>query len=324
MSALTRELRVQAGSQVTFATGVTPTVQLRGIEELMMRSKNNVKMLEDMSLGLAGASQAVVAGIGGEGSVKAWCSYEHLAYWLDNLFGQATPTGAGPYVRAYAAPSAAAPTPRLLSLVKGTSGVGAYQLVGALLSSLTLRLELENALMLNGDLVGNKIATDALEALADVSVNPIMASQVASIYWDNWAGTMGTTALDRCYVRMMELSIEPDRKLRPCFGSLTKDAYSESAWNGTLKLSLEFNATTKADVDAIIGGSLTQRQVEVNFADGTRALELQFAGTVSDDLEIFGDDDGVVTAEVTLTRTYHSTFGNWFKASLSNGVASLT
>ena len=323
MSALTRELRVQAGSQVSFASGVTPTIQLRGIEELMLRSKNNVLMLEDMSLGLAGASQAVVAGIGGEGSVKAWCSYEHLAYWLDNMFGNATPTGAGPYVRAYAAPSASAPTPRILSLVKGTS-IGAYQLVGALLSSLTLRLEQESALMLNGDLVGNKVATDALESLADVSVNPIMASQVASIYWDAWAGTMGTTALDRCYVRMMELSIEPDRKLRPCFGSLSKDAYSESAWTGTLKLSLEFNATTKADVDAIIGGTLTQRQVEINCADSTRALELQFAGTVTDDLEIFGDDDGVVTAEVTLTRTYHSTFGNWFKASLSNGVATLT
>ena len=323
MSALTRELRVQAGSQVSFASGVTPTIQLRGIEELMLRSKNNVLMLEDMSLGLAGASQAVVAGIGGEGSVKAWCSYEHLAYWLDNMFGNATPSGAGPYVRAYAAPSASAPTPRILSLVKGTS-IGAYQLVGALLSSLTLRLEQESALMLNGDLVGNKVATDALESLADVSVNPIMASQVASIYWDAWAGTMGTTALDRCYVRMMELSIEPDRKLRPCFGSLSKDAYSESAWTGTLKLSLEFNATTKTDVDAIIGGTLTQRQVEINFADSTRALELQFAGTVTDDLEIFGDDDGVVTAEVTLTRTYHSTFGNWFKASLSNGVATLT
>ena len=323
MSALTRELRVQAGSQVSFASGVTPTIQLRGIEELMLRSKNNVLMLEDMSLGLAGASQAVVAGIGGEGSVKAWCSYEHLAYWLDNMFGNATPSGAGPYVRAYAAPSASAPTPRILSLVKGTS-IGAYQLVGALLSSLTLRLEQESALMLNGDLVGNKVATDALESLADVSVNPIMASQVASIYWDAWAGTMGTTALDRCYVRMMELSIEPDRKLRPCFGSLSKDAYSESAWTGTLKLSLEFNATTKADVDAIIGGTLTQRQVEINCADSTRALELQFAGTVTDDLEIFGDDDGVVTAEVTLTRTYHSTFGNWFKASLSNGVATLT
>jgi hypothetical protein len=323
MSALTRELRVQAGSQVSFATGVAPTVQLRGIEELMLRSKNNVLMLEDMSLGLAGASQAMVAGIGGEGSVKAWCSYEHLAYWLDNMFGQATPSGAGPYVRAYAAPIASAPTPRILSLVKGTS-IGAYQLVGGLLSSLSLRLEQESALMLNGDLVGNKVATDALESLADVSVNPIMANQVASIYWDNWAGTMGATALDRCYVRMMELSIEPDRKLRPCFGSLTKDAYSESAWNGTLKLSLEFNATTKADVDAIIGGTLTQRQVEINFADSTRALKLQFAGTVTDDLEIFGDDDGVVTAEVTLTRTYHTTFGNWFKASLSNGVATLT
>lgn len=247
-----------------------------------------------------------------------------MAYWLDNLFGQATPTGAGPYVRAYAAPTTVAPTPRILSLVKGTS-VGAYQMVGALLSSLKLRLEQESPLKLNGDLVGNKLATDALESLADVAVNPIMASQVASVHWDAWSGTMGTTALERCYVRMLELSVEPDRALRPCFGSITKDNYAERAWKGSLRLSLEFNATTKTDVDAIIGGTLTQRQVRVTFADTVnRGMVLNFAGTVADDLEVFGDDDGVVTAEVTLTRTYHATLGNWLTASLTNGVSALT
>ena len=69
MAGLTREVRVQAGTQSAFGTGVTPTVQLRGIEELAIRSKNEVTMLEDMTLGLAGASQAIVTGIGGEGAV---------------------------------------------------------------------------------------------------------------------------------------------------------------------------------------------------------------------------------------------------------------
>jgi len=323
MPALTRELRVQVGTQSGgFTTGVAPTVQLRGIEELQLRSKNKVTMLEDMTLGLAGASQAVVGSVGGEGSVKAWMSYEHIGYWLDNLFGQATPSGAGPYTRNYAAPGATAPTPRILSIVKGNSAVGAYQLVGGLLSSMTLRMELEEPLRLQGDLVGNKIAADTLEALSDVAVNPIMASQVASIKMDAWGGTMGTTTLTACQVRMMELMVQPDRALRPCFGSLTRDSYAERAWDGSLKLSLEFDGTSKTDIDAIIGGTLTQKQVEINFADSTRSLKLQFAGTVADDLELFGDDDGVVTAEFTLTRTYHTTFANWFKAVLVNGVAS--
>lgn len=323
MADLTREIRVQAGTQSVFATGVAPTVQLRGIEELAIRSQNEVTMLEDMTLGLAGASQAVVAGIGGEGAVTAWCSYEHLAYWLDNLFGQATPSGAGPYVRAYAAPTTTAPTPRVLSLVKGTS-TGSYRLVGALLSSMTLRLEQGRPLMLNGDLVGNKVNTQALGSLSDVAVNPIMASHVATIKYDTWAGTMGGTSLDRCFVRMAELTVEPDRALRPCFGSLSKDDYAERAWNGTLRLSLEFNSTTKTDVDAVIGGTLTQKQVELNFADSTRALQIQFAGTVTENLEIFGDDDGVVSVEMVLTRTYHSTFANWLKVSLTNALQTLT
>lgn len=324
MADLTREIRVQAGTQSAFATGVAPSVQLRGIEELAIRSQNEVTMLEDMTLGLAGASQAVVAGIGGEGAVTAWCSYEHLAYWLDNLFGQATPSGANPYVRAYAAPTTTAPTPRILSLVKGTS-TGSYRLVGALLSSMTLRQEQGRPLMLNGDLVGNKVNTQALGSLADATVNPIMANHVATIKYDTWAGTMGGTALNNCFVRMWELTVEPDRALRPCFGSLSKDDYAERSWTGTLRLSLEFNATTKTDVDNVIGGTLTQKQVELNYANtAARALQLQFAGTVTEDMEIFGDDDGVVSVEMVLTRTYHSTFANWLKMSLTNAVQTLT
>jgi hypothetical protein len=189
---------------------------------------------------------------------------------------------------------------------------------------MTLRLEQERPLMLNGDLVGNKVNTQALGSLADVAVNPIMASHVATIKYDTWAGTMGNTALDKCFVRMVELTVEPDRALRPCFGSLSKDSYAERSWTGTLRLSLEFNATTKTDVDNVIGGTLTQKQVELNFADSTRALQIQFAGTVTENLEIFGDDDGVVSVEMVLTRTYHSTFANWLKVSLTNALQTLT
>jgi len=330
MTVSMHEIRVQAGTAAgaslaaKFVASTTPTVILRGVEELSMRPDNNTGVLDDMSQGLAGSSTAVVRGVGASGGVQGWASYEHICYWLDNLLGQATPTGTDPYTYAYGAPTTTAPTPRILPLVKGDSTVGAYQMVGALLTRLKFTLEPEEVLKYDGDLIGNKLVADALESLTTPTVNPVMADHVASIYWDAWGGTMGSTALDDCTLRFMELELRPDRNARACVGSLTKDRFVEGPWTGTLKLTLEFNSTTKTDVDAIIGGTLTQKQFEVNFADGTRALQFQFAGTVTEGPEIFSDDDNVVTVDVTLERTYHATFANWFKASVDNALSSLS
>ena len=329
MTVSTHELRVQAGTAAgatladKFVAETTPTVLLRGVEEMSMRATPNVETLNDMSVGLAGSATAVVRGVAAGGGVQGWSSYEHLPYWLDNLLGLATPTGVGPYVRAYAAPTNTAPNCRILSLVKGDSNVGAYQMVGALLTRFKLRMEPEADLRFDGDLIGNKLVSDALEALAVPAVNPITAAHVASIRWDTFAGTMGATTLTNCTLRFMEIELRPDRKSRACVGTLTRDRYVEGPWTGTLKVGLEFNAATKIDVDAVIGGSLTQKQFEVNFADGPRAAKFQFAGTVNEDVEIFSDDDGVVTADFSMERTYHPVFGNWFKASITNGVDDL-
>src|SRR5678816_1260329 len=262
--AMTSEVRAQAGTQVDYTTAVTPTVSLRGIEELTLNPANEVEVLMDMTTGMAGGSQAVMKGISGAGSMSGWGSYEHLAYWLDNLLGQATPTGA--FIRSYAVPVTTAPTPRILSLVKGTSAVGAYQLVGALLQSFTMRFEQRSQLQISGDLIGVKLQADTLEALAIPAVNPIMSQHLSGFKWDNWTGTMGATALDDCYIRFAEFVITPDRQSRPCFGTLSADQYIENPWEGTLELGLELNSTTKADVDAIVGG-LTQRQVQMTATD---------------------------------------------------------
>jgi hypothetical protein len=326
------EIRVQAGTAAgaslaaKFVASTTPTVVLRGIEELSMRPDNNTGVLDDMSQGLAGSSTAVVRGVGASGGVQGWASYEHLCYWFDNLLGQATPSGSGTYTRAYAAPTTTAPTPRILPLVKGDSSVGAYQMVGALLTRFKMTLEPEEVLKFDGDLIGNKLEADTLASLSTPTVYPIMADHVASLYWDDWDGTMGSTALTECTMRFMELELRPDRNARACVGSLTKDRFIEGPWTGSLKLTLEFNATTKADVDDIIGGTLTQKQFEANFADGVsgRTLALQFAGTVTEGPEIFSDDDNVVTVDLTLERTYHATFANWFKAEVVNAVETLS
>ncbi len=318
------EVRVQAGTQSVYATAVTPTIMIRGIDELSLKDANDIEVIGDMTQALAGGDIGIVNGLNATGSLKGWANYEHIPYWLDNLFGQATPTGAGPYTRTYAAPTTTSPSPRILTLVKGDSTVGAYRMIGSLLDKFTIRVEPKKRVSISGDLIGIQLGSTTLAALTANTVIPIQPQHIgaAGIKWDTWAGTMGTTTLANCTVRFLELEINPERASRWCLGNVAAQSYVEKPWDGTLKLGLEFNATTKTDVDAIVGGTLTQKQFQVTLSPGaSQSLLMQFAGTVQDDLEIFSDDDGVVTVEMTLKRTYHSTFGNWCKMTVINTIS---
>jgi len=320
------EIRAQAGTQSVYTTAVTPTVAIRGIDELSLKDANDIEVIGDMTQALAGGDTGIVNGLNATGSMKGWGNYEHLPYWLDNLFGQATPSGAGPYTRAYAAPITTAPTPRILTLVKGDSTVGAYRMAGSLLSNFTLRVEPKKRMAISGDLIGIQLSATTLASLTAATVIPIMPNHVGAtgIKLDAWGGTMGTTTLANCTLRFMELNIKPDRASRWCIGNLAAQSYVEKPWDSTLKLGLEFNSTTKTDVDAVVGGTLTQKQFQITLSPGaSQSLQIQYTGTIADDLEIFSDDDGVVTVEMTLERTYHSTFANWCKMTSINTISSL-
>lgn len=322
MPVMQSEVLVQSATQSVLLTGVAPALLLRGLEEFNLTSVPDIEVLSDLTQGLSGGDAAVVQGMSGKASFSGWCTYQHLGYFLDNLLGQATPSGAGPYTRNYAAPINSAPAPRIMSLYKGDVTVGGYRMVGSLLSGLTLKLMPKKSLAMSGDFVGVVVEPQAMSGvLSKPSITPILASQVSSLKLDTFAGTMGATTLTNCTLRNYELTLTPSRDIRTCVGAVTGASYVEMPWTGRLKVSLEYNTTTKADLDTFVAGTLLQKQFEVNLASGTNSLKLQFAGTVQNDVQIFGDDDGVTVVEFDMERTYQSTFGNWFKAVLVNSVS---
>ena len=62
------ELRVQAGKQTVWGTGVIPTVMLRGITEFKVKPEQEVKELNDLNLNFAGADNQELVTVGGGGS----------------------------------------------------------------------------------------------------------------------------------------------------------------------------------------------------------------------------------------------------------------
>jgi hypothetical protein len=308
-----------------WTTGVTPTVALRGVTGFKIKPDQQIDILSDMLLNYSGGDTPVVARNGGGGSVDGWASYEDLAYWLDNFFGQATP-GAGPgYARAYAAPITTLPTLRALSLVHGDAAVGAYRLIGGIGNTFTLKQEVGKELIFSQELIGSTIdATTLAGALSVRTVTPIVSGDVSTMFLDNWAGTVGSTALTKCTLRNLTLTVNANRQNRYCVGALAAADYITKPWEGTLDLMLEWNSVSKGLIDTMVGGAKSMHQFEVNYSGGTnKTLKVQFAGTVSEAPDIFQDNDGVVAVGLKLKNTYHPTFANWLKMSLNNAVATL-
>lgn len=325
MPATTTELRVQAGKQTVWTTGVTPTVVLRGLTGCKINPDQEIKVLSDMTLNMTGGDTPVVLRNGGGANVDGWASYEDLAYWLDTTFGEATAGASPAYSRPYAAPITTLPSPRILSLVHGEANIGAYRLIGGVGNSFTLKMEVGTETTFSTELIGAAVDPTTLTgALATRVVTPIMPGDVTTMFLDSWAGTMGTTALTKCNLRNLTLTVNANRQNRYCVGSLSASDYITKPWDGTLDLLLEWNSVSKALIDEMVGGAAAKRQFEVNFSGGTnKTLKIQFAGTVSEAPGIFEDDDGVVAASFKLKGTYHPTFANWLKLALASATQTM-
>jgi hypothetical protein len=316
----------QAGEETDWGDVVAPTVKLMGIDSLQITPHTQVVRHKDRRASLAPSYASDIYRTFGEGQVSGRVLYEDICYWLDNLFGEATPSGEDPWTRAYAAPLSAVPSgPKVLSIVKGT-GSEVYSLAGGLVNGLTISGRTGEALKFSAPLIGKVVATDGLEALSDRAVNTVMADHVA-VYIDAWGGTLGATQFEDV-IFSFELNVQPNRALVYGMGSAAPTTWREAApdgWEGSLKMTLEFSAVSKAFLDAIIGASAVfQKMVRIK-ASNTANLDLQidFAGTQEDAPVIFTDDDGVVTVEFELMGEYNSVMSNWLEITSINQVSAL-
>lgn len=318
-------LQVQAGTESTWGTPVTPTVKLMGIEDISLDPGIEAQVFHDRRGSLAPGYLAALTAVMPTGKMDILGTYEDHPYYLDNLCGQATPSGAGPYVRDYAAPIGAVPTPRKLTLPYGDA-TDCYKLAGMLISKLVIKGENGAPQRWNAEFLAKDISAGALAALSDRTVNLAMGDHMA-IAIDAWGGTIGATAIATA-AYSYELTIDAKRKGDQFLGALSAGNWHEDdgaeGWDGELKLMLELNSASRSQLTALLSTStLYQRQVRLLSTSGTQIIRLDFAGTSIKAPEVFEDRDGVVTFSCTLKGTYNPTLGNWFKAQSTNSVATL-
>lgn len=315
----------QVGKETTWGTGVTDTAKLMLVDEVKLTPIVESEIFADQRGSMAPGYVAALKKIAAAAKISGVLTYEDAGYWLDSLAGEATPSGAGPYVRAYTAPLTAIPTtPRKMTVYHGETGSGlASRMTGGLVSKATFKFSSNEGVKYDTDLIGKQIADgQTLAALSDRTASPVMGDHIA-LYIDAVGGTMGATAIAATAFEM-ELTIDAQRSLRHYLGALTPGNFNEPRWMTELKMSLELNATTRAYLTSILAGSsVLQHQIRIKATSSTNVMQFDFAGAYLEAPELFNDVDGVVTVDLNLKGIYNSALANYFKASNTNSVSAL-
>ena len=315
----------QVGTEATWGTGVAATAILMGMTKAgKLVTDNQSAVYQDVRNSLGGSALAGLEQVGGKGNYEAYATFEDICYFLDNAFGQASPTGTGPYVRTYSGATSALPSPRKFTVIYGNTqtGGGVYTMTGGLVNTLKLVGASGKPTMISGDLIGKQVDTSgSFAALSARTVSVIMG--LWSLYIDAWGGTVGTTQITTTMMGFT-LDVNLKRSLTRSEDALAPDGWEQLEAEAKLALTLRFNASTKTQVDALVGQTdVVQKLIRLKATSGTKIAQFDFAGTLTNDPELYSEDNGLLTTTLEFTKTYSSAMSNWFAASITNGVSTL-
>jgi len=319
---------LQSAWQSAFGTpNATATVKLQNVTSFRMRPEFQTRALEQLRGTLAPTHQTTLDNYSGSATFEVSDeTFEDVNYWLEALFGTASPTGTGPYVRAYAAPTTAAITPHFMTLQWGQAD-GVFQLQDASIASLTLSGADNTGVQVGGSIIAGKVIPGTLASLLDRTAVTRMSGCMASVAIETWTGSAFTPLASSAF--SWELSINSNREYRSYLGDCTPTAYHDQKWNGQLRLSLELNGTTDDYLIAMLGASsaILEKQVRIKYSTGSgaslRSMTITFAGHSMQAPEFFQNRNGVVTYDLVLDGVYNPTLANWLKIETASETAVL-
>lgn len=316
-------LQAQVYTESAWGTSGAATAKLADITDFSIDPDITAEVPENKWGSLSPSEEGVLLAHAGGGKFTQRGLYEDVCYWLDNVFGQATPGGS--YTRAWTGPGTSVPTPRVLSFYWGkpTTAADGYRCTGGLLQNLTIKSQSKGYTEVSGAFTGKVSEQAALASLADRTVNKILGRHW-TIYVDAWGGTIGTTAVSSS-LYSFELSINCPRSLLTYMGSSVATDYSFEPYSYALKLRLEYNTTTDDFITETLSQSAVfERQIRLQADDtASRQLRLDFAGIATKAPSMWQSESGRVVYELEMTGRYNSTLGAAFKASSLNGVSAL-
>jgi len=308
---------LQLGWQSAFGTAnATATRKLQNVSSFKLRPELETRALDQLRGTMAPTHQTTLDRYLSSATAETSdVDFEELNYWLEMLFGtDATPTGADPYVRDYAAPLTTAPAPHFATLQFGQTGE-VWQMQDASVTSLTLSGAANSGVSVGASLMGGKVVAGTLATLPDLTTGTRMTGCMASVAIEAWDGNTFTALASSAF--SWELSVNANREYHNFLGECTPTASYDNKWSGQLKLSLELNDSTDDHLIAMLAAANTilEKQVRIKYTVGTaatlREMVLTFAGHTMQAPELFQDKNGLMTYDLVLDGVYNPKLTNW-------------
>ena len=308
---------LQLGWQSAFGTANgTATRKLQNVSSFKLRPELETRALDQLRGTMAPTHQTTLDRYLSSATAETSdTDFEELNYWLEMLFGtDATPTGPGPYVRDYAAPTTTAVTPHFATLQFGQTG-GVWQMQDASVTSLTLSGAANSGVSVGASLMGGKVVAGKLATLPDLTTGTRMTGCMASVAIETWDGATFAPLASSAF--SWELSVNANREYHNFLGECTPTASYDNKWSGQMKLSLELNDSTDDHLIAMLAAANTilEKQVRIKYTVGTaaalREMVLTFAGHTMQAPELFQDKNGLMTYDLVLDGVYNPTLTNW-------------
>ena len=308
--------RIQLGQQTAFATPVAATSILRGVTDGSVTLNHNDAVVEE--LGRSVSDLVVVSQRHAEGEIELQTTYEDILYGLFGLFGPVAPSGGA---RTFNAPITAYAAPRIYTIEYGAPGAE-YRVVGGILKEWMLRYEANAGVTERWSFIGRSVQANALTGSLPTRVVTPVLSRHASWFVDYTGIAHGTTQVPGTVIEA-EWSINTNRHLKMFEGSQPLD-WGEGRWEAQLSMTVELNVHGKAWVDLVTTGNVAFN-IRANFVEtaNTRELRIDFVGLIAEPVELFGDRDGNMTAELTFKALVAGPLNNWLQIRTINGVATL-
>ena len=321
---------LQLGWQSAFGTANgTATRKLQNVSSFKLRPELETRALDQLRGTLAPTHQTVLDRYLSSATAETSdTDFEELNYWLEMLFGAATPSGpTTPYTRTYSAPTTSAITPRPATLQFGQTNE-VWQMQDASVTSLTLSGAANSGVSVGASLIGGKVVEGALATLQDLTTGTRLSGCMASVKLADWSSSTFTALASSAF--SWELSVNANRVYDNFLGECTPSKSYDGKWTGQLKLSVELNNTSDDLLVAMLTSSaskILEKRVQIIYTTGTgtslRSMTIDFAGHSMQAPELFQDKNGLMTYDLVLDGVYNSTAANWLTIKTESALATV-
>lgn len=315
--------QLQLGQEGEFGTAVTPTAKLMGYIDSTFSFADIYEQVERKG-SLAPSELIARTARVVTGSLEMACTFEDILYPLLMLFGTVSPSGTGPYIWTFTAPTTTAVDPVYMTGIFGTSD-GDFKATSMFARAMTLAGERRGLWRISSlDLLANTMGQDDLGELDDRDVNLIRAGDT-QFFMDAWDDIIGGTPVTQTLISA-ELSIDTGRHVKHFMHSIAPSATGQTGWTGTLKTRLEWNATVNTLISSLsaVTSAPVQRKIRLKEDTGTNWFRIDFYGSLIEATDLFEDEDGNVCVDLTWVGTYNTTAGKWLQIIVTNDVSAIT